>query len=354
LKAVARAGELRVGLIGYGLAGAHFHAPLIATTPGLRLVAIVTSDPERSARAQREHDGAQVLHATDELWRRADMIDVVVVATPNRSHAALAREALDAGLPVVVDKPLATSAADARALVADAARRGLMLTVFQNRRWDGDFMTLRRLLSGAELGRVLRFETRFERWRPEPRAGWRESGDPHDAGGLLFDLGSHLIDQALLLFGPVERVYAELNRRREGVHVDDDTFVALTHESGVHSHLWMSAVAAHAGPRFRVLGSRAAYVKRGMDVQEAALRSGRRPGTPDWGLDPESGHGLLVVGDEVRAVPTERGAWPRFYEGVVAAVRDGSPPPVDPNDAVAVLDVIESARRSAEPDGLPE
>jgi predicted dehydrogenase len=335
--------ELRVGLIGYGLAGSTFHAPLIAATPGLTLAMVVTSQEDRAAQARHEHAGVEVVPTADLLWERAGILDLVVVATPNRTHVPLARAALDADLPVVVDKPLAPTAAAARELVAEAARRGLMLTVFQNRRWDGDFLTLRRLLADGALGDVLRFESRFERWRPTPKGGWREHGDPGEAGGLLYDLGSHLIDQALHLFGPVGSVYAEVNRRREGMEVDDDTFVALTHGSGVRSHLWMSAVAARSGPRFRVLGTRAAYTKHGLDVQEEALRAGARPDGGDWGSEPPEHWGELGTADEVRPVPTEPGAWQQFYAGVVASLNEGAPPPVDPRDAIAVLDVIEMA-----------
>ena len=256
---------IRVALLGYGLAGAVFHAPLIAAVDGLELAAIVTRDDERRSRARRDHPGAALLDSPREVWERAGDLDLVVVAAPNRVHVPLARAAIEARLAVVVDKPLAASAEEGRSLVRDAREQGVMLTVFQNRRWDGDFLTLRGLLQEDALGQVARFESRFERWRPELSAGWRESGEAEDAGGLLYDLGSHLVDQALCLFGPAVHVYAEVDIRRSGAQTDDDTFVALTHESGVRSHLWMSAVAAQPGPRFRVLGSRAAYVKYGLD-----------------------------------------------------------------------------------------
>ena len=336
-----------MALIGYGLAGAVFHAPFIAAVPGLELAAIVTRDRERRARARREHPDAALVDSPDDLWRRADEFDLVVVAAPNRAHVSLARAALDAELPVVVDKPLAADAEEARELVHEARARGLMLTVYQNRRWDGDVLTVRRLLEEGAFGGVLRFESRLERWRPELSGGWRERADPDEAGGLLYDLGSHLVDQALLLFGAPELVYAELDARRAGAQVDDDAFVALTHESGVHSHLWMSAVAAQLGPRLRVLGERAAYVKYGEDVQERALRGGGRPDDPGWGEEPAERWGLLGIGDEARPVPTVPGAWQRFYEAVAAALREGRPPPVDPDEAVAALEVLDAARRSA-------
>ena len=341
-------GPVRVGLIGYGLAGAVFHAPLVAANPGMRLAAVVTADPERSAAARRDHPGAALLPSADGLWERAAGLDLVVVASPNRTHVPLALAALGAGLPVVVDKPMAPTAAEGMRLVDAARERGLLLSVFHNRRWDGDFLTLRVLVGGGRLGPVARFESRFERWRPVPKTGWRESGAPGEAGGTLYDLGSHLVDQALVLFGPVARVYAELDRRRPGVEVDDDAFLALAHRSGVRSHLWMSASAAVAGPRFRLLGGAAGYVKHGLDVQEERLRAGASPREPGWGAEPRERWGTLGAGDEAEAVPTLPGAYPEFYEGVRRALREGGPPPVDPLDAVAGLRIIEAARESAE------
>ena len=337
---------LRVALIGYGLAGSAFHAPFIATIPDFRLAAIVTRSPERRAQALRDHPGVSLFESADELWSRPDEFDLAVIAAPNKAHVPLGLAALDAGLPVVVDKPLATSAAEGRTLVETARERGLMLTVFQNRRWDGDFLTVRRLLSEDALGRVLRFESRFERWRPEVGTGWREKADD-EAGGLLFDLGSHLVDQAVQLFGPVQAVYAELETRRPGAEVDDDDFVALEHAAGVRSHLWMSSVAAQAGARFRVLGDRAAFTKHGLDVQDDAVRAGRSPTEPGWGEEPEDRWGRLGAGEELRAVPTEPGSYGAFYEAVAVSLRNGTPPPVDPVDAVEVLEVLEAARSSS-------
>jgi scyllo-inositol 2-dehydrogenase (NADP+) len=269
------------------------------------------------------------------------------VATPNRAHVAIAGAAIEAGLPVVVDKPLAATAGATRGLVEKAAARGVMLTVFQNRRFDGDFLTLRGLLASGALGRVRRFESRYERWRPEVGAGWRELAEPEEGGGVLLDLGSHLVDQALVLFGPAATVYAEVDRRRPGAHVDDDVFVAIGHAWGVRSHLWMSLTAASLGPRMRVLGDEAAYVKHGLDVQEDALAAGGRPGGPGWGAEPQEAWGVLDVGGRTTPVPTDAGAYERFYEGVRDAVRGEGPPPVDPADAVAALEVIDAARASS-------
>lgn len=340
-------GPQRVGLVGYGLAGAVFHAPLIATTPGLRLDAIVTRDSARRAQAERDHPHARIVDSTEALWQLTPKLDVVAIATPNRTHVPIARAALDAGVGVVVDKPFAPTASEGRALVDEARRRGLLLTVFQNRRWDGDFLTVRRLAAAGSLGSIFRFESRFERWRPTPKPGWREQADPHEAGGLLYDLGSHLIDQAITLLGPVVSVYAELDKRRDGVQVEDDVFLALTHMSGARSRLAVSAVAAQPGPRFRVLGTAAAYVKWGLDPQEDALRRGERPTSAEWGTEPPARWGSLGAGDATQPVPTDAGAYPVFYAAVAAALVDGAPPPVDPNDSIAGLAVIEAARRSA-------
>jgi predicted dehydrogenase len=334
--------DVRVALIGYGLGGAAFHAPLIACTPGMRLATIVTRNPERREQAAREHPRADIVDSARAIWDRARDHDVVVVTTSNDAHVPLAMAALAAGLPVVVDKPFAVRASEGRALIDEARRRNLMLTVYHNRRWDSEMLTVKRLLAEQAFGEVLRFESRLERWRPQLKGGWREQAMPGLAGGLLYDLGSHLIDQALHLFGPVTDVYAELDRRRTGIEVDDDVFLALTHTSGVRSHLTATVLSAQPLARMRVLGSRAAYLKMHGDVQEAALRSGERPDKPGWGEDPREHWGLLGVGDAAVPVRSEPGAYQQFYAGVVAALRNGAPPPVDPADAVAGLEIIEA------------
>jgi predicted dehydrogenase len=341
---------VRVALVGYGLAGRIFHAPFIEATAGLELAAVVTTDPDRRRQVETAHPGAVVVGSTADLWSLdGDAgVDLVVVAVPNRFHVPVALDALDHGAGAVVDKPLAVTAGDGRRVVEEAARRGLFLSVFHNRRWDGDFLTVRRLVESGALGDVWRFESRYERWRPERQPGaWRERADPEDGGGLLVDLGSHLIDQAVVLFGPPVSVHAELGRRRPGAQVDDDTFVALRHEGGTTSHLWAGSVVARPGPRFRVLGSDAGYEVWGMDPQEQALHDGLSPGSPGWGASAPERWGTVGVEDDVAPVATEPGNYGRFYEGVVASMRDGGPPPVAPADALATLEVIDAARRSA-------
>ncbi|MFC9897125.1 Gfo/Idh/MocA family oxidoreductase [Nocardia sp. NPDC127579] len=339
-----------VAVIGYGLAGSVFHAPLIAAEPRMRVAAVVTGSARRAAQAEREHPGVRVLPDADALFADLSGIDLVVIATPNRTHAPLAQRALAAGVAVVVDKPFAVTSADAEALVAQADRDGLPLTVFQNRRWDGDFRTVGHLINTGELGEVRRFESRFERWRPVPKGGWREVGDAADGAGILLDLGTHLLDQALTLFGPVRSVYCELDCRRAGIRTDDDAFLALTHESGVRSHLWMSAVTPRLGPRFRVLGSAAGYVVDGLDPQEAALRAGRRPGEPSWGTVDSTEWGTLGADPGSRPIPTLPGNYLAFYTAMADTVLHGAPVPVDPRDAVTALHILETARASAASD----
>jgi scyllo-inositol 2-dehydrogenase (NADP+) len=340
--------QLRGAVIGYGLAGSVFHAPLIATTPGLTVSTIVTGNPQRQAGARQAYPDSQVVSDPAEVFEHASEHDFVVVATPNDVHVELTRRALDAGLPVVVDKPLALTAAEARSVVERAEELGVLITVFMNRRWDSDQLTLRRLLDEGKLGEVLRYESRLERWRPalSERKPWREVSSPEAGGGVLLDLGSHLVDQAIAVFGTVVRVYAELESRRGGA--DDDAFLALEHRSGARSHLWASLLAAAPGPRLRVLGDRAAYVIADVDGQEDALRSGARPsGDETWGTEPRGRWGRLITAETSEAVASERGDWPRFYVGLERALREGSPAPVDPWAAVAGLEVLDAARRSA-------
>jgi predicted dehydrogenase len=344
---------LGVAIIGFGIAGAVFHAPLVAANPRLRVAAVVTANPERAAQARAEHPGARILAHSDELFADPATlgVDLVVVAAPNDAHQPLTEAAIATRLPVVVDKPFTVTAARGRALIDAAARSGVFLTVFQNRRHDGDFLTARRLIAEGALGEVARFESRFERWRPEPKGGWRELGGPEQGAGLLYDLGSHLVDQALTLFGPARVAHAEAFARRAAVKSDDDAFIALAHDGGVTSHLWMSAVTPQLGPRLRVLGSRAAYVKYGLDPQEDALRAGVRPGSPGWGVEDPERDGLLGTDGDTRRVPTDPGKYEAFYDGVADSLLHGAPPPVDPADAVAALELIEEAARLA---GRPE
>jgi predicted dehydrogenase len=263
----------------------------------------------------------------------------VTVSTPADTHIPLCREALELSLPVVVDKPFALTAADARTTVELAEQRGVLLSVYQNRRWDSDFRTVQSLTAGGTLGTITRFESRFER---------RQDGPPASGGGTLLDFGSHLVDQALHLLGPVDTVYAEMHHR-DGAGLDDDLFVALTHTGGARSHLWGSWVQDAPGPRFRVTGTSGAYVVGGMDIQEELLLAGHTPASDGdtWGTEPQDRWGRLHDKSGVAVAPTERGRWDTYYPAFATAVRGHGPVPVDPRDAVATAQVLDAARRSA-------
>jgi predicted dehydrogenase len=343
---------IRAAVLGYGLAGSVFHAPLIASVAGMEVAVIVTANPERQARARRDYPTARVLATSDALFADPTTVDLVVVATPNDSHLALGMAAIQAGLPVVVDKPFTSTSTDARQLIDASAAANVPLTVFQNRRWDSDFRTLQALLAAGALGDIVRFESRYERYRPTVNTdAWREHAAPQEAGGLLFDLGAHLIDQALVLLGDPVSVYAESDARRPGAQVDDDTFVALRFANGSVAHLWMSVLVRYLAPRYRVIGSRGLYEKYGLDTQEDFLRTGGRPADEGWAEEPENIWGRLYtdIGEvSVAAVAKSLpGTYETFYQMVRDAIRAGGPLPVDPHDALKTIRVIEAARARA-------
>ncbi|CAN5668671.1 Gfo/Idh/MocA family oxidoreductase [soil metagenome] len=336
--------QLRAGIVGFGFAGRIFHAPFLAAA-GFDVAGICTGNPERAAQARAEYPGAEIVADAEQLIGREDL-DLIVIATPNSSHTELACAALEAGHDVVVDKPFAPTVAEAERIIATAADTGGVLSVFQSRRFDSDFRTVREVLGSGELGAVHRFESRYERWRPAVGQNWRESDDPALAGGLLFDLGSHLVDQFINLFGAPDQVYAEVKRRRPGALVDDDVFLALQAGS-VTGHLWMSALAADPGPRFRVLGDRAAFSKSGMDPQEDALLAGDRPGAADWGTEPAATHGRIGNPEGWRPVVSARGDYTDYYRSFAEAMSGVAPVPVDPADSLLGLRVLHAAKRSA-------
>jgi len=340
--------SIRTAVLGFGTAGRVFHAPLLDADPAFDLAAIVTRDPERRAAAAEAYPAARLLASPEEVFARADEFDLVVVGTPNSTHRPLALAALEHGLDVLLDKPIAVTATEADEVVAAAAAAGRTLAIFQNRRWDGDFLTLVDLLASGELGDVHQFESAFEWWKPDLGIRWKDTATPAEGGGILYDLGPHLIDQAIRLFGPVASVHAELDRRRPGAASDDDSFVALTHESGVRSRLWMSSVSPSNRARFRVVGSRAVATFMGLDPQEPQLIAGRRPGDAGFGSHDDGRAGLLASPDgSEREIPLRAGDYPEFYRRLAAALTDGSPLPVEPADSIAVLRLIEVAVEGA-------
>lgn len=340
---------IRVAVAGFGLSGSVFHAPLIASIPAFSLDVISTSDAGRQAAASASYPGVRIVDTPAAILELAGDLDLLVLGTPPATHYPLAKAALEAGLDVVVDKPFAVHSAEGEELIALAGQLGRVLTVFQNRRWDGDFLTVRGLVHSDVLGAVTRFESRFERWSPAVAKAWKASATADDGGGVLFDLGTHLLDQALELFGPATVVHAELQARRPGEKVEDDVFLALEHDSGVTSHLWMNMLCAQQGPRFRLLGSEGGYTKNGVDPQEPFIVAGGSPLDPDYGVEDRDWAGMLGRDGHLDRLPTERGDYPEFYRLLAKKINDGGaaselPLPVDPAGPVEVLRLIEQAR----------
>jgi scyllo-inositol 2-dehydrogenase (NADP+) len=331
---------INVALLGYGLAGAYFHALLISVEPRLRLAHAVTT---RADQVRRDFPDAKVSNDANAAIE-ADDIDLVVIATPNKTHAPLARRALLAGKHVVVDKPLVGDAAEGADLIELAHRQGRMLTVFHNRRWDGDFLTVSKLVGDGRLGEINHAELRWDRFRLEIRDGWREV--PDEGNGLLADLGPHLIDQALQLFGIPDRIMGDVAQQRAGALVDD-YFELTLHYGPRRVILSASTLIAEPRPRFALHGNAGSFVKHGIDPQEAFLRGGGSPLDTEYGFEAVADHGQLTDVTGRHHVSTERGDWPTFYRLVADAVADGAPPPVDPRDAVMGLEIMECARRSA-------
>jgi predicted dehydrogenase len=328
---------LRVAVVGYGLAGRVLHRTLLAAEPRFTVTHVVTGSDERAAQARSDLPGVVVVPTADQLWAYAGDLDLVVLASPNGTHVPYAETAVRLGLATVVDKPLAPTAAEGARVVALAAERGVLLSVFANRRWDSDTLTAADLVRSGTLGEVVRVESRFARYRPEVVPRWKEV--PDGAGGVLLDLGPHLVDAALRLLGPPTEVYAEVRAVRPGALVDDDAFVALQHAGGAVSHLWASLVAPVTGPRLVVQGTRGGWVKDAVDGQEDAFKAG-------VDVPPEPA-GRLVTADGVREVPSLPGQWGTYYRGIADALTGGGPVPVPGDDAVAVLRVLDAARESA-------
>lgn len=337
------ASPLNVALAGYGYAGKVHHAPVIVTTPGLELHTVVSSDP---AKVHADLPDVRVVATLDEAL--ADpAIALVVIATPNHTHAPLARQALEQGRHVVVDKPFALTLAEAQALTGRAEREGRLLSVYHNRRWDSGFLTVRRLMQAGELGEVVHCELHFDRWRPEVRDRWRERDEP--GSGVWYDLGPHLIDNALVLFGRPLGITADLGVQKQGGEAVDWFHVLLRYER-LRVILHASSITARPGATFTVHGTRASYVKPGLDTQEGALMRRARPGEPDFGVDPVEGELTVPNADgsfTTRKVPTERGNYPAFYAGVRDAIREGAANPVPPAEALEVMELLEAGLRSS-------
>ena len=333
--------NIKVGIVGYGYATATFHAPLICSVPGLELVAISSSDAGKVHAAWPQ---MEVCATAQALFARED-IDLVIIPTPNDTHHALARQALAAGKHVVVDKPFTLTTADARDLIGFAATKQRLLSVFHNRRWDADFLTVQKLLASDQLGRITHFESHFDRYRPDVPQRWRDGAGP--GSGLWYDLGPHLIDQALRLFGMPQSIFLDSANQRDAA-LTDDWFHAILRYGDLRVILHASALVAHQGPRFVMHGTKGSYTKYGLDPQEAALKAGARPGAEGWGIDTLPGQLDVLRGSWMQqsTLASEAGDYAQFYLGMRDAILHGVPHPVAASEALQVMELIELGKQS--------
>ncbi len=332
--------NIRVGIAGYGTAGRYFHAPLLKGC-GFEVVAILTTNEERTRHAVIDFPKARVVRKIEQLV--ALDLDLVVVASANIVHAEQAIAAINAGIAVVVDKPMGRTVAETREIIDAGLAANVPVTTFFNRRWDSDALTIKRVLKSGELGEVHRLDSRFERFRPEINAtSWGENMSATDGGGQLLGLQPHLISTAIDWFGTASLVTASVRSLRGSA--DDDSVLLLKHETGVISYLSVSAVAGAPGPRIRILGTKGALIINDLDPQEALLRAGNFPINGRWS-QPTMSAAYIHRGDEVEKIRSEAGNYGHFYLQVEAAITEGAPWPVSNEDALLVADIIDQARK---------
>ena len=334
--------QTNVALVGYGYAAKVFHAPLISSTPGLKLQTVVSSDP---AKVRRDLPDTSIVKDVGTAFGDPQ-IGLVVIAAPNRFHAELAHAAIAAGKHVVVDKPFALTVGEAEKVLTHSERAGVLLSVFHNRRWDSDFMTLQKLVRQGAFGEVVQYESHFDRHRPSVRDRWRERAGL--GSGAWFDLGPHLVDQTLQLFGMPETVSADIAAQRNGAETDDYFHVVLRYRK-LRVILHSSSLGPGRNLRMCVHGTKASFVKSGFDQQETALKANVKPGGPGWGEDPEPG--ILTVDSDGTSIANdvagESGNYGHYYSAMRDAITSGTPVPVLPGDALATTVVIERAFESA-------
>jgi predicted dehydrogenase len=342
--------DLKVGIIGYGYATKTFHAPLIKETAGLAIAAISSSDANKVRADYPDAAQTAVENTPEELIARPD-IDLVIIPTPNQTHYPLAERALLAGKHVVVDKPVTVISGDAHKLKRLAQERGLTLSVFHNRRWDGDFLTIKNLLKENTLGRIVHFQSHFDRFRPQVLTRWRESDAA--GSGIWYDLGSHLLDQTVQLFGKPSTLHLNRMKARDGAQATDFFHATLQYESVAGEPLLVvlhaSTLAAITGARFLLHGTNGSFEKHGLDSQEDALKAGSHPGGKDWGIDENVGtlkrlHDGHLIEEQVII---ERGDYLKYYAQIRDAIREETPNPVPIEEAACVIELIEAGEKSA-------
>ena len=330
---------INVGLVGFGFGGQVFHAPVIRAVPGLRLTTIV----RRSGEPDPRYADVAFVRSVEELLARP--IDLVVVVTPNTSHYPIAKQCLLAGRHVVVDKPFTTTLAEAEDLVRLGAAQRRVLSVYQERRYTGDFVTVGKVVADGVLGRIVSYEAHFDRFRPELRPGaWREQPGP--GAGVWFDLGPHLLDQALVLFGRPDAIGADIRIERDGAVVDDAFDVTLYY-ARLRATLRASLLAPPVAPSFAVYGTLGSFVKHGLDPQEGALKAGRTPQEPGWDAEPPELYGTLTSPEGTRTIPTTPTSFTRYYENIRDAILGEAEPAVTPEQALDVMRGLELAVASS-------
>lgn len=331
--------KLKVGIAGYGLAGRSFHAPILAGT-NFEVTAVLTTNDVRKRHAKEDFPTVKIVSTIEELC--AQDLDLIVIASGNQVHLSQALTAINAGIPTVVDKPMGINVAQTREILDAADSAGVAVTTYFNRKWDSDILTLKRVIRDGQIGRVIRMDSRFERFRPQlnPQS-WRENNSPQDGGGLLLDLMPHLLSTAIECFGPANLKSSSIRSVRGGA--DDDCVLVLAHETGVESILSASAVVGAPGPRLRVIGSEGAFVVNELDPQEALLRAGKAPKDGKWEEDTSS-QAFIHRGDSVEEFKTDPGNYASFYSLVHEAIVNKTAMPISPEEILAVAQIIDKAR----------
>ncbi len=331
--------EIRVGIVGFGYVSKTFHVPLIRATEGYRIAAVSSSRPDDVKAALPD---VEVLDSPSDLTARQD-IDLIIIASPNDTHAPLAEAAMRAGRNVVVEKPFTITTAEARHVADVSAETGRLLSVFQNRRWDSDFLTVQDAIRNDLVGRISQFESRIDRYRPQVRDRWRENPGP--GSGLLYDLGPHLIDQTLLLFGIPDSIQATIATQRSGAKTDDFFHIVLRYRETIAT-LQASSLVSGGSPRFAVHGELASLVKAHADIQENQLLGGVNPRSLEWGIDPDNAVIYDGATGQQRPLESKRGDQRGFYVALREALHDRGPNPVTPHEGAAIIAIIEAALQS--------
>lgn len=332
--------KLRVGIAGYGLAGRSFHAPILSAT-NFEVTAVLTNNDVRKRHAKEDFPAAKILSTIEDLC--AQDLDLVVIASGNQVHLSQALAAIKAGIPTVVDKPMGINVAQTEEILNASMSAGVPVTTYFNRKWDSDILTLKRVIRDGHIGKVIRMDSRFERFRPllNPQS-WRENNSPQDGGGLLLDLAPHLISTAIECFGPAELKSSSIRSIRGGA--DDDCVLVLIHDSGVESILSASAVVGSPGPRLRVIGSEGAFVVNDLDPQEALLRAGKAPKDGAW-AENTSSTAFIHRGETVEEFKSDPGNYSHFYSLVHDAISNKTPMPIGSEEILAVARIIDHARK---------